>query len=98
VQLRCAATMNRTSATTSLVPKDRHRAYALQLQGDVFEKEEDLVDQLPEGWLRWHPETHSADRTKHGRIPSSGLLEHGLFTPEGSWVLYVAPRPMIHSQ
>jgi hypothetical protein len=31
VQLRCAATMDRTSATTRLVPKDRQRAYALRM-------------------------------------------------------------------
>ncbi len=31
VQLHCAATMDWTSATTRLVPKDRQRAYALQM-------------------------------------------------------------------
>jgi hypothetical protein len=78
---------------TRLVPKDRQRAFALR----ALELEEDngsdnavLVDTLPE---RWHPETHNADGSKHGCIPADGVLDHGLFTPEGSWVLYVLPPP-----
>jgi hypothetical protein len=46
VQLHCAATMDRTSATTRLVPKDRQRAYALQMM-QCWLFEEDLVDPLP---------------------------------------------------
>ncbi len=43
--------MDRTSATTRLVPKDRQRMYALRALG-LKEEEEDndvLVDPLPEG-------------------------------------------------
>jgi hypothetical protein len=91
VQLCCAVTMDRTSATTRLVPKDRQRAYALRMmhEGATSGEKEDLVDLLPEGW---HLETHNFDATKHGRISSwSPPFGHSLFTPEGSWVLYVAP-------
>jgi hypothetical protein len=51
VQLHCTATMDRTSATTCLVPKDRQRAYALRMmrEGLTPGEKEDLVDPLPEG-------------------------------------------------
>ncbi len=97
MQLRCAATMDRTSATTRLVPKDRQRAYALRMtrmrEGPTLGGKEDLllVDPLPEGW---HPETHNFDGTKQGRIsPWSLPFGQSIFTPEGSWVLHVAPPP-----
>jgi hypothetical protein len=62
VQLRCCATMDHTSATTRLVPKDRQRAYALQLLF-LEEEEQGLVDPLPEGW---HQEMHKADGSRRG--------------------------------
>ncbi len=85
--MRCAATKDRTSATTRLVPKDRHwRAYALRMLREGPGEENLLVDPLPEGW---HPETHG---TAHGRIPLPNPFAHSLSTPEDSWVLHVAPR------
>ncbi len=82
--------MDRTSATTRLVPKDRQRrAYALRMLREGPGEENLLVDPLPEGW---HPETHNADGAAHGRTPLLDPFAHSLFTPEGSWVLYVAPR------
>jgi hypothetical protein len=46
VQLRCAATMDQTRATTRLVPKDRQRAYALQMLLCGGPGEEDLLVDL----------------------------------------------------
>jgi hypothetical protein len=50
--------------------------YTLRALGLKEEEEENdvLVDPLPEGW---HPETHNANGTKYGRIPSSGPLGMG---------------------
>jgi hypothetical protein len=88
-QLHCAATMDRTSATTRLVTKDLQRAYALRAQGPDTDdanaaNQALLVDPLPEGW---HPETHNADGIRHGSIPAYGVmveLDHGHFTLAGT--------------
>jgi hypothetical protein len=99
VQLRCAATMDRTVATTRLVPRAEQRAYALQQLRERAERERGssssmdeeeverlLVDPLPEGW---HPETHNPDGSRHGRLPDDWVVEQyrGLHTPAGSWVV-----------
>ncbi len=50
VQLYCAETMDRTRATTRLVPKDRQRAYAMRalgLEDGTDNAAEALVDLLP---------------------------------------------------
>ncbi len=93
MQLHCAATMDRTSATTHLVPKDQQSAYALRALGlEDGSQDNVLVDPPPEGW---HPETHNrdADSSMRGHIPPDGVLDHCLFTPAGSWVLYAPPPP-----
>ena len=85
----CAATMDRTPEATRFMPKEKQRVYAetvLKLTG--------LPNPLPEGW---HPDTHNADGSKHGRVSMEGetLVDMDLrmtrFTLMGSWVLHVVP-------
>jgi hypothetical protein len=65
----------------------------LRAQVDVAARAMGLADDNKRAEVALETHNRDADSSMRGHIPPDGVLDHCLFTPAGSWVLYAPPPP-----